>query len=89
MPEILFRWNYYTKSWEVYSLSLQSWQLSGSLRDSMTEEEVRAYFLQFGREARRWEPVTYAQGQQEAMKVFGCLSQIADQNERAFNEREV
>lgn len=86
MPEILFRWNYYTKEWEVYSLSLQSWQPSGSLRSEMTEEEVRAYYIQFGWEARKRTPVTYEQGEQETLRVFGQLSQIADHNEREFNK---
>ena len=48
MRTIQVRWNEETNEWNVWSLVLQGWAVAENVYRTFTQEDVRAYYGQYG-----------------------------------------
>lgn len=49
MKTIRVRWNNKIQEWETFSLVLQGWTVANNLRRYFSQEDVKAYYAQFGK----------------------------------------
>lgn len=46
------RWNTDLGEWETFSLVLQGWTVANNLRRDFSQEDIKAYYAQFGKMAQ-------------------------------------